>query len=246
MSWRDLQYGTAIMTAVKNRVEPMRYSLASWLDCPAVSQIVIIDWGSDVPLIDSLKELDIPGYPDPRITIVRVEAQHWNLCKAYNLALFYHVNRRVVIKLDADVVIVNEQIFNVDPGMLQVSHWSNSTKLNRNYLTGSYVTLTNHLWEVGGYDQRLGKSYGYDDDNLYERLAELGVHRCELPTGYLYHLPHTDKKRFENHENKEYSAEDKWIMGNQLPTWTKQDSISIKYTHKAIDSQYFQATEVNK
>lgn len=239
---RPLKEGFSTITAVKDRPEPLRYSLPSWIDCPEINQIVLIDWGSKIPLIDTLAEMEIPGYPDPRIVIGRVEAESWRSSDALNVAISYYIERTTCVKLDADVVIVNEEIFNLDASKLHVGHWQDSTKLNRNYLTGSFVTSTQNLWGIGGYDQNLSDSYGFEDDDLYARLEANGVVKSKMPLHYLYHLPHRDKKRFENFLDPDISIKDKWAQWDALEKWGRKDSANIRYRHTKIRDGYYQST----
>ena len=244
---KDLQDGISIITAVKNREQPLKYSLASWIDCPQVNQIVLIDWGCDTPLIDTLETMNIRGYPDERIVIGRCESPFWKPSHAFNLGLAYYVSNNKCLKLDADVVIVGEEIFYLDPDNLHMNYWANSTKQNRNYLTGSFFTATENIWAVGGYDEGFSESYGYEDDNLYDRIESSGVERKEIPMHYLYHLPHSDAERFENYEDTVTNPDKMYELSNSKDlNWTRNDPAKVKYTHEKLSDGYYLSTPIDK
>jgi GR25 family glycosyltransferase involved in LPS biosynthesis len=55
--------------------------------------------------------------------------------------------------------------------------------------------------KVGGYNEKLGKYYAYEDDEMFHRLRVLGLEEKKLNFDYnILHIPHSDKKRTENFE----------------------------------------------
>lgn len=187
--------GFSIVCGVMNRAEPLRYTIPTFLQQALVRQIVLIDWNSRVPLIESLAELDIPGWPDPRVVIIRVEDQpHWSLAKAINLGVRL-VNQAVTLKIDADILILRD----VDPSLTQVGecfiagNWRLES-CDQIHLSGTTMFGTEDFRNVGGYDERIN-SYGWEDDDLYHRLETQGIKRCNLDHRKFFHLPHSDAKR---------------------------------------------------
>src|SRR5580698_3275617 len=77
-------YVTGI-TAVMNRKNRLLDGLRNWLECPAVKEIVVVDWSS------TDMDPDEPASVErSRVRIVRVEGQeHWCLAQAFNLAARY-------------------------------------------------------------------------------------------------------------------------------------------------------------
>jgi len=247
MRVKKLDKGVAVFTAVKNRESPLKYSLPSWINCRAVNQIVLIDWGCDTPLIDTLPKMDIPGYPDKRIIIGRCESPYWKPSHAFNLAISHYVNKSDCLKLDADVIVVDEAIFNLDPSKIHMNYWANNTNPNKKFLSGSFFTATQNLWDVGGYDERFSESYGYEDDDLYNRIEKNGIYRVEIPNNYLYHLPHTDSERFDNYEDNATNPDKMWELARNIKKdWGMNDSAEVKYTHKKIRDGYYLSAPVSK
>ena len=60
------------------------------------------------------------------------------------------------------------------------------------------------LLEAGGYNENL-QGWGYDDDDIINKLLKLGLTRkiLRLSGGrFIYHNPHGAEKRVENYDNK--------------------------------------------
>lgn len=187
--------GFSIVCGVKDRVEPLRYTIPTFLQLEMARQIVLVDWSSSVPLIDSLAELDIPGWPDPRVIITRVVDQpHWNLAKALNVGMRL-VNQPVTLKVDADILILS----NIDDNLPKVGksfvagNWRIESG-NQIHLNGTTIFGTEDFRNVGGYDERID-SYGWEDDDLYRRLQANGLERCQLNHRRFFHLPHSNTTR---------------------------------------------------
>lgn len=69
----------SIVCAVKNRLNTLKVSLASWLVAPGIDEIVIVDWSSDEPLASFAAQ-------DARIKIIRVDDEsEFHLSAAFNL-----------------------------------------------------------------------------------------------------------------------------------------------------------------
>ena len=87
-----------LITPCRNRVEYLRDSLPSWLACPQLRRIIIVDFNSSTPVIDALGDLG-----GKRITVVRVEDEPiWRQGRAQNIGLGM-AEADLVLKSDADV-----------------------------------------------------------------------------------------------------------------------------------------------
>lgn len=195
----------SVLIAIKDRIDPLRFSLAThlWQEC--VAQVVLVDWTSRTPLMKDLRESDIPGLPTDKLTVVRVSGQKfWNLSKAYNVGMRF-VTQPLVMKTDADICVLGdlaEQVKMPAPGdSFLTGSWRLSRVENENGLNGTMICGVNDFWKVGGYDERINM-YGHDDDDLYNRLSKLGLKKNHIFPDALFHLPHSDAKRIENHEIK--------------------------------------------
>lgn len=108
-----------------------------------------------------------------------------------------------VFKVDCDYV--------VDPGAVEnhrleergqgggvdaffTGYYMNARDANEMHLNGAMVVSQRAFWSVGGYDERIQR-YGYDDEELYERLASIGITRLNMSYDHLTHLQHGDEQR---------------------------------------------------
>ena len=77
-------------------------ALPSWLANPQVSEVIIIDWSSGLPVAQDLARA---GISDPRIRIARVyDEPRWILTYAFNIG-FRLARFDQVLKCDADIVL---------------------------------------------------------------------------------------------------------------------------------------------
>lgn len=193
----------AVVAAVMNRSQPLRYTIPTWLAQPEVRQLILVDWASNDALIDELDHADIPGWPDPRTKIVRVVGQkYWQMGKAINLGMRF-VRCSVTFKVDADVAIVRSDLprFSKSENVFVSGQFLNRDCFSRNSLFGTFMFNTADFLAINGYDERF-KSYGNEDNDIYGRLEQLGRRNLTFDENLLFHLPHSDAKRQENQEVK--------------------------------------------
>lgn len=193
---RELKQGIAVVSAVKNRSDPLRYTIPGWLADPLVRQLILVDWSSDRPLHKTLDRMDIPGWPDPRTLIVRVVDQtYWQMGKAINLGMKF-VTHTITFKVDADVALV-EPLSNCLPikgKSFFAGYWKGRQFKNANSLYGTAVFATRDFYNVNGFDERFER-YGCEDTDLYDRLVQAKLERKRFTDSQLYHLPHSDTVR---------------------------------------------------
>ena len=185
----------SILCACKDRIGPLLKSLPTWLDCPYMEEIVLVDWSSKDALVDNpvIRQYMKHGY----VRVIRVEGEtYFSLGKAYNLAKD-HAAFPVVMKMDTDY-------------MIKSSTWMDRLALKKFGRRGKYKALKNyfvHGWwyfaeSLGGFCL-LNKSdwvdynehfvgWGYDDTDFYNRLRKAGVHGVPFQAiaDYIYHIPH--------------------------------------------------------
>ncbi|MDB4766365.1 galactosyltransferase-related protein [bacterium] len=191
-----LQPGVTVISAVKNRSHPLRYSIPSWLSDPLVRQLILVDWDSDTPLWETLSRYDIPGWPDRRTMIIRVVDQpHWQMGKAINLGMKL-ARHSTTFKVDADVVLVDRLSKTVptERRSFVAGHYLGIPLLNVNYLYGTIFLATRDFRYINGYDERFDQ-YGSEDTDLYDRLKTSGLSRLRFEQNQLYHLPHSNNAR---------------------------------------------------
>jgi glycosyltransferase involved in cell wall biosynthesis len=194
-----------VICACMNREAMLSVSLASWLACKEIREIVIADWSSK----ESLEHLESR---DNRIKVIRINGQsNFNLPKAFNVAL-QHSTAEVILKLDVDYILNPYfnfiQDISLERDEFLTGHWMLGQKDNEmgflKYLNGLIYTFKSTLDAVGGYNESLN-GYGFDDDDLYMRLKSKGFRRSILMFNqkpYIYHNPHEDSSRSENYAEK--------------------------------------------
>lgn len=189
----------SIVCGVKNRTEHLGLALSSWMRCPEISEVVIVDWSSDEPVM----------FQDPRITMVRVTDQpYWVASKCHNLGLRL-ARGEFVLRLDADDLL--------EPGFFKrhpldlasgVFYYVDQTKIreeNEIHLAGVIYATRSDFLKVNGYNERI-VTYGYEDDDLVARLRLHGVRALPLDFDTLHHIPHDERSRLVNqpiHEHPE-------------------------------------------
>lgn len=144
---------------------------------------------------------------DVRIKVVRVENEtDWVLSRAYNLAV-RQADVAFVFKVDCDYVVeesaVEKHRLDRIEGEQQASkfytgYYMNARDANEMHLNGVLMVSQKDFWAVGGYDERI-QSYGYDDEELYTRLAKAGIKRLNVSYQEVSHLQHGDEERRQAH-----------------------------------------------
>lgn len=186
--------GISVICGVMNRSQTLARSLKNWLSFGQIDEIVIVDWGSS----DGLSTI-INGMDDPRLRIVRVESvDRWVLTFALNLAASF-ATRDKLLKLDSDVTL-HPSFFanhNLCKGGFFAGDWRLAKSRNEQHLNGAVFCYRADFVAINGYDERI-QTYGWDDDNLYERLEINGLHREAFRCGSLVHEAHSDFLRVQN------------------------------------------------
>ena len=209
------------IVAVKDRTDRLEIMLPSWMRCNKIFDFVVVDWGSKIPVVESQVIQEQMSYY-PNLKIIRVEDQeHFYRCKALNLAR-KHTNQRmkILLKLDVDYV-------NIDHGWMDIFDGQNiwyNTKDNTHELGNYFIVGSNFSrssfgfmvvdkWafdKAGSYNENLLPIWGYEDDDLYQRLclvesqkdcnnALRQTHLEKIPfflfEKFIYHIPHSNEDR---------------------------------------------------
>ena len=218
---RVFEEGVSIINASKNRTENLKKSLKTWLTHKEVSEIILVDWSCDIPLEIALKEF----LHDKRITIIRAENQNrWLLSKSFNLAADF-VTKDKILKLDADILL-KEDFFQkhvLENGNFYRGNWKNARDHNEQHLMGVGFFYTDDILKIGGYNELL-TTWGYDDNDLYNRLKENNISEIEIDNDSLYHTPHGDDMRFKYQKSSRNKSLEigKNALLTQRYTWNKK------------------------
>lgn len=184
--------GVSLVTCCMNREVNLLRALVSWLACPDITEIIIVDWSSDQPVQDALKA---QGISDPKIRVVRVEKEpRWILSYAFNVG-FRVASCDKILKADADIVLkpdffAKNQL--IGEGFI-AGNWRTAAK-DQAHVNGFFYLHKADLATVSGFNEYI-TTYGWDDDDLYERLEQRGLVRCDIRGDTVHHLPHSDSDR---------------------------------------------------
>jgi hypothetical protein len=209
---QKVQPGLSLVTCCKNRNENLIRALPSWLAVPGISEIVIVDWSSDMPVAVSLRDA---GLVDPRIVIARVEDEpRWILSYAFNLG-FRVARHATILKVDADIVLRPD--FTADnppqPGRFRAGNWRNAAN-GQEYINGVLQVARSDLMAVQGFNEFI-TTYGWDDDDLYERLMAQGLARTDITPASVHHLDHDDAARLD--QPTELGQVSAWAEMRRMP-----------------------------
>lgn len=225
----------SIICACKDRYEALLLSLNSWLFFDEIKEIIIVDWSSNKSF-NHLTELD------ERIKIIRVEnKKYFNLSQPLNLAAS-QATGDYILKFDADYILnpyfnffetyqIDEYSFlsgNHNIRTIEYQDMSNFTiEEIRDYvnsynyffkfLKGMLYISKSNFNRIGGYDEDI-QNYGWEDNDIISRLEQLNLEHKKLAYDHhLIHLPHSDRKRFEN--SPQYSSKLEEDIKNNLSSF---------------------------
>lgn len=247
----------SLITACKNRNECLKAVLPTWLSLKEVSEIIIVDWSSDIPL-KGLESID------NRIKVVRVKNEKFYVpSQANNLAASL-VTKEYILRVDTDYFFnpyynffeaykIDNTCFvcgEPEPGVNDADRVNPFYK----YLYGLlYVTKENFL-KVNGYNENIGYYYSREDTNIFNRFKLAGLRQINLKNNYsVIHIPHSNKKRFEHFEGGQNLTTDENTtievhLGKNMNLFWEPDSAYIKNNTKwnitKISEQYFEATKI--
>ena len=237
---KTVRPGISLVTCCKNRNENLVQALSSWLVCPEIAEVVIVDWTSADPVYEYIRDR---GFSDPRIKVFRVEHEpRWILSYAFNVG-FRASSCEKIIKVDADIVL--------DAGFFQNNELEKNTFITGNwrhadagqeFINGFFYISRKDLLGVNGFSELI-TTYGWDDDDLYDRLQTNGLTRKSVDCTFLNHLPHDDSARLEDANTLPLNARDELVnstkfkiiankfMTGLMPLWNSdrtQQSFSIE------------------
>ena len=184
--------GVSLVTCCMNREANLLRALDSWLACPELREIIIVDWSSDRPVQEALDE---KGIGDPRIRVLRVEdEERWILSYAFNVG-FRAASCRRILKADADIVL-DPDFFAANrlfKGTFVAGNWRKAPE-GQAYVNGFFYVHKADLAAIAGFNEHI-TTYGWDDDDIYARLTDHGLTRRDVNPSTIHHLDHSDEER---------------------------------------------------
>ncbi len=160
-----------LVSPCRNRAEHVIRSLPSWLACPQVDQILIVDFNSSPALLPQLRGFDLA-----RVRVIRVEDEPlWRQGRAQNVALGYARALRgdpLILKVDADI-----EVLSLAPYLEAMEHnpkffYRGFSKLGSS--SGSCLFRLRAGRRCGGWHDQMS-GWGGDDVDFYQRLRRSGL-----------------------------------------------------------------------
>lgn len=193
---QSFKKGCSLVTCSMNRADNLLPSIKSWSQLDEVSEIIVLDWSSDVPIQYS----DLyRNCASKNIKLLRVNNQpKWILSHAFNLAISL-VKYDHLLKLDADILLDPTFLsFHILP---EFSFFRGNWKIARNenelHLNGQLYCKTEDFWRVNGYHEGI-TTYGWDDSDLYNRLSALELEGLDFNYDLFNHIESTQEARYTN------------------------------------------------
>ena len=251
----------SIICACKNRTKPLSISLQSWLLWDEVKEIIIVDWSSDESLsyltkIDSrIKVISVPNkkyfnQPQPLNLaasiatgdfILKFDCDHiinpyWNFFEKYSVDENSFATG--FSDYESPEYINENGISCVNHTKMQFSEVVNYCNQYSEYyksLIGMLFVSRDNFFKCGGYNENLGDYYGFEDEELMNRLEFLGLSHKKMNYDHnLFHIPHPDSKRIENFKE-----------GNNVLNQVRE-TLSSYYSGDVLENQAnYGAAEIN-
>lgn len=233
--------GVSLVTCCMNRNENLVKALPSWINCEEISEIIIVDWSSQEPVFDYIKK---QGIKDKRIKVIRVEDQaRWILSYAFNIG-FRMASYDKILKTDADIIIKDDFFIKnkLTDSTFISGDWRIAAK-GQEHINGFFYVYQESLMRIKGFNEYI-TTYGWDDDDIYNRLELSGTKRTHVDTETIYHIPHDDALRISiKSESKDHLVElqnspkfkirTNRFIANTMPTWNK-DRVFLPFKVKNI------------
>jgi hypothetical protein len=254
----------SVICACKNRYDSLRLSLFSWLHFEQIKEIIIVDWSSDEP-IDRLADLDSRikivrvenethfNLAQPLNLAASLATQDYIVKFDCDYLLNPYLNFFGEFPADENSFVSGlskveaVEFYNEQTGSYDIDYYKMGIEAVRDYvftysplfkyLKGILFVSRENYNKVGGYDESI-ETYGWEDTNILCRLELLGLkHKTISFDGSLIHLPHPDRKRFENSKNYNSELENYYreILEQQYSGDEVQWQLDYVITQKMIE-----------
>lgn len=254
----------SLICACKNRFNALKIALNSWTSFKEIKEIIIVDWSSDEP-IDHLTKLDsrikILRVDDKKYFnlaqplnlaascatgdyIIKVDCDYiinpyYNFFEKYKIDNNSFVSGNVALQksyeyLDQDG---NYSINFKNISIEEIVEYCNSYNHFFKFLKGMLYVSRDNFLKVGGYDEDIS-DYGWEDTDIVSRLDLLNLEHKKITYDHnLIHIPHPDRKRFENSPNYGIDLENsiRYNLSEVYPEDEVQGQIDYVITQKLIN-----------
>lgn len=234
----EVKPGVALAAVCMGRHETVKKTVPAWLNVEGIKEIVLVDWSSDPPLEATIRS--IPG--GERVKIIRVNGEpRWILSRAYNLAI-NATSYSHIIRTDCD--------YHIDPGFVKAHegimkepsekekqsgkhYFAGNYNLARNenevHLNGAVFIRRKDFLDIGGYDERI-QTYGWDDEDLYQRLGTAGFEKRNISYDHVSHVSHDNTGRAQaGVKFVTVEIDLNSILLSKLDSWSKSSDSITRY-----------------
>lgn len=234
--------GVSLVSCCMNRTENLVKALPSWISFKEINEIIIVDWSSTEPVKEHLIQY---GFTDSRIKVIRVDGQlRWILSYAFNVG-FRAASYDKILKTDADIIIYQDFFAKniLNENLFISGDWRIAEK-GQEHINGFFYVSRNKLMRIKGFNEYI-TTYGWDDDDIYNRLEGSGVQRARVDTSTIYHIPHDDSLRVggvsygsdylkDFHLTTDFKIRNNRFIANVMPLWNK-DRVFLPF--KIVDNK---------
>jgi hypothetical protein len=216
----------SIICACKNREESLKISLQSWLFFEEIKEIIIVDWSSNNSLnylttIDSRikiitvknekyfnlsQPLNLAAKIATGDAILKLDCDYilnpyHSFFKNYKLEEGTFISGNHNVKnyevWNGSQYVIDIHTMNISEIYEYVSTYSHYFK----YLKGMLFLFRSDFEKIGGFNETI-TTYGWEDSDMIYRLESYGLEHKRINFDHsLIHIPHPDRKRFENSES---------------------------------------------
>lgn len=194
----DFKKGCSLVTCAMNRTDNLLLAIKSWGELDEVSEIIVIDWSSEVPIQYSDLSRNCPSKD---IKLFRVNDQpKWILSHAFNLGISFAQYDKL-LKLDADILLDFNFLreHSLSDSSFYRGNWKIARDENELHLNGQLYCKTKDFWSVNGYHEGI-VTYGWDDSDIYNRLSVSGLRGLDFNYDLLKHIKssHEERHRYQD------------------------------------------------
>ncbi|CDF36354.1 unnamed protein product [Chondrus crispus] len=237
--------GVTLVAVCMGRHDTVKKTAPAWLNVKDVNEIILVDWSSEPPLEPVIRSLP----EGERVKVIRVNGEtSWVLSRAYNLAVKAATYSHI-IRTDCDYQ-VGEDFVDAHSKLMehaQSSAVGDTATTGKHFYAGNYNLARNenevHLngavfirrkdfVDIGGYDERI-QTYGWDDEDLYNRLDKAGLKKMNISYDHVSHVKHDDSDRAQSGVKFATVEIDlNSLLLSKLQPWTKESKSATSYRAK--------------
>jgi hypothetical protein len=188
-----MEAGISLVTTVRDREAHLMATLPAWCAHDLIKEVVICDFGSEPRISPDITRISA------KIKLVFAgEAEPWNQGLAQNIGILA-ARHGVILKSDCDMFYEN-----LEPYVRQVAKagfvsgylpFDGKTYDKTKAGCAGQVMLKKSDWRaVGGYHEFM-QGWGFDDQDIYNRLEDAGVEHRFFKLDDIRDIPHSDEVR---------------------------------------------------